>query len=105
MVFLLRTTVLPDIALAEQAADEATKTHWPAVGWTGLALVLYALALNPLGYVLATSLFFPVVARILDSRKPGRDLIIGVGLSLVIYITFTRFLGVRLPAGLLGGIL
>jgi hypothetical protein len=33
-----------------------------------------------------------------------RDIIVGVALGLVIYLAFTRVLGVRLPAGLLTGI-
>lgn len=106
LLLLLRTTSLfPDHELSEHAAAEEVTTHWPTVGLTGLALLVYAFALNPLGYVVATSLFFPGVARILESRQPLRDAIIGVVLSVVIYVSFTRFLGVRLPAGILAGIL
>ncbi|MCK6628681.1 MAG: tripartite tricarboxylate transporter TctB family protein [Anaerolineae bacterium] len=106
LLLLLRTTPLfPDHELGQRAAAEAATTHWATVGLIGLALLLYAFTLNLLGYVIATALFFPGVARILDSRQPLRDFIIGLVLSVVIYISFTRFLGVRLPAGLLAGIL
>jgi putative tricarboxylic transport membrane protein len=104
ILLLLRTTVWPDHDLAEHAAAEEAATHWGTTGLTGLALVLYAFALGPLGYVAATSLFFPAVARVLGSKQPLRDIIIAVLLSLVVYIGFTRFLGVRLPAGILAGI-
>jgi putative tricarboxylic transport membrane protein len=106
LILLLRTTpLLPDHELRERAAAEATMTHWRTVGLTALALVIYAFTLNLLGYIIATSLFFPGVARVLDSRQPLRDFIIGAVLSIIIYVSFTRFLGVRLPAGLLAGIL
>lgn len=114
-VFALRTTVLPDTDLAVHAADEERATHWPTVGLTGVALVGYALALDGfalgplevpgLGYILATGLFLPLTARVLGSRSPIRDVIVGFGIAIVVYFGFTQFLGVRLPAGLLGPVL
>lgn len=114
-IFALRTTVLPDLDLAEQAAEEERVTHWPTVGLTTLALVGYALALDGfalgpidvpgLGYVVATGLFLPLTARILGSRALIRDLVAGLGIAIVVYIGFTEFLGVRLPAGILGPLL
>jgi putative tricarboxylic transport membrane protein len=78
-------------------------------------LVVYALALNGfrlgsiavpgLGYVVATGLFLPAAAWTLGSRSWLRDLVIGFVLAIGIYIGFTQFLGVRLPAGVLGLVL
>lgn len=114
-IFALRTTVLPDIDLAEQAANEDLVTHWRTVGLTAAALIGYALALDGfelgpievpgLGYIVATGLFLPLTARILGSRSPIRDVIAGFVISLVVYFGFTQFLGVRLPAGILGALL
>jgi putative tricarboxylic transport membrane protein len=114
-VFAVRTTFVPDTDLADKARDEEASTHWPTVGLVGLVLVVYALALNGfrvgatvvpgLGYVVATGLFVPTTARILGSRSLLRDLIIGAAIAVVVYIGFTRFLGVRLPAGVLGPLL
>jgi putative tricarboxylic transport membrane protein len=109
IIFLLRTTIFPDQDLAEQAAAEEAATHWSTVGLLALTLVLYVSALRPLGYVAATALFFTVGAWILRGRfEPAtilRDLMIGLLLALFVYVSFTRFLGVRLPAGLLDFIL
>ena len=114
-IFAVRTTVLPDTELAELAADEERVTHWPTVGLAALALVGYALALDGfalgpvdvpgLGYIVATGLFLPLTARILGSRSPIRDVIVGFGIGIVVYFGFTEFLGVRLPAGILGPLL
>lgn len=112
VMLALRTTVRPDVDLGELVAVEERATHWPTVGLAVLVLIAYALALNGfrlgslaipgLGYVVATGLFLPVVARVLGSRHIIRDFIIGFGLAVVIFIGFTEFLGVRLPAGILG---
>lgn len=102
LLLLARTTLWPDPGLAEVAATEAATTHWPTVGLLALLLIGYALTLGHLGYVVATSLFFPLTARLLGSRRPVRDVLIGIALSLVIYASFTRWLGIRLPAGVLG---
>jgi putative tricarboxylic transport membrane protein len=104
-LLLLRATIRPDLDLAHHVAAEAALTHWPTTGLTMVALVAYALTLGPLGYVLATTWFIPVVARILGSRRPIRDLVVGAAIGIVVYIAFTQFLGVRLPAGLLDPVL
>jgi putative tricarboxylic transport membrane protein len=114
-LLVLRTTVRPDLGLARQAAEEERATHWPTAWLAAAALVVYALALDGievagieipgLGYVLATAIFLPVTARILGSRALLRDAIAGLVLALVVYFGFTEFLGVRLPAGLLGLVL
>lgn len=111
-LFVLRTTVWTDIDLAARAAHEERACHWGTVGLGGIALVAYALALDGftlgpvdvpgLGYVVATGLFLPLTARILGSRSPIRDLLAGFGIGIVVYVGFTQFLGVRLPAGILG---
>jgi putative tricarboxylic transport membrane protein len=105
MLLLLRATLRPDLDLARHVTVEASETDWRTIGLTLASLIAYALALGALGYVLATSGFIPIVARILGSRRPGRDLVVGVALGLIVYIAFTQFLGVRLPAGLLEPIL
>jgi putative tricarboxylic transport membrane protein len=93
-------------------AEEEGATHWPSVGLLVAVLVGYGLALDGfrlgpldvpgLGYVVATSLFLPIAARVLGSEHLVRDLVVGIGLAIVVYIGFTQFLGVRLPAGILG---
>jgi putative tricarboxylic transport membrane protein len=115
VIFALRTTLLPDVDLAEQAAEEEAVTHWPTVGLAALMLVAYALALDGveigplevpgLGYIVATTLFLPLTARALGSRSPLRDTVAGLAAAVVIYFGFTEYLGVRLPAGILGSVL
>lgn len=67
-----------------------------------IALVVYALVLDSVGYLIATALFFVAAARVLGSRNWARDITVGVLLSAVVYFSFTQALGVRLPEGILG---
>jgi putative tricarboxylic transport membrane protein len=100
LVFLLRTTLLPDDDLAERAAREAGETEWRTPLLVVAGLIAYAYLLEPLGYVVATTVFVPAVARVLGSRSPARDVVIGLALGLGVYVAFTQYLGVPLPAGL-----
>lgn len=99
IAFLLRTTVVPDLSLREQAAEEHATTHWRTLWGVIAALAIYAVLLEPLGYILTTSLFFLAVNRIAGSRRWVRDVIVAVLLAAVLYVGFTELLGVRLPVG------
>jgi putative tricarboxylic transport membrane protein len=109
LLLAVRTTLRLDADYGEEVAREERTTHWPTVGLLMLALVVYALALNgfrlgPLavpgaGYIIATGLFVPAAARVLGSRHLVRDVITGFGIAVAVYVGFTQYLGVRLPAG------
>jgi len=98
--FLARTFVRPDVELAERSAQEDAATHWPTPALLVAAMVAYALLLEPLGYILATALFFVPVARLLGSRSTVRDVVTGLLLGVGLFTAFTQYLGVSLPAGL-----
>lgn len=100
--FLARATVAPDVELAEQAAEEDANTDWLRTGLALVVLFAYALLLDPLGYVLATTLLFAAMARVLGSRDAVRDVCVGLALAAVVYWAFTQQLGVLLPDGVLG---
>ncbi|WP_210494232.1 tripartite tricarboxylate transporter TctB family protein [Patulibacter sp. SYSU D01012] len=99
LLYLLRTVWRPDVDLARFAANEAEATHWPTPGALLAALVGYALLLGTLGYALATTVFVWLVSWLLGSRSPGRDAIVAVALGVGVGYAFSRWLGVRLPAG------
>ena len=90
----------PDAAVVEGAeGDAAVGSDWPTLlGVAGL-LAAYIALYKPLGFILASIVLLPAGARVLGSRAPLRDVIAGVGLSLAIYVVFTRLLGLELPAG------
>ncbi|MCI2416111.1 tripartite tricarboxylate transporter TctB family protein [Saccharopolyspora sp. K220] len=85
---------------AEEPSEEAVATDWPAVAKLGATLCGYVLLLVPVGFWQSSTVFFALVARVLGSRKPVRDLLIGLVLSLAAYFLFDRLLGVSLPPGI-----
>jgi putative tricarboxylic transport membrane protein len=100
--FLVRTWVAPDAELSAFAAREAADTEWRVPVLVGIALLAYAELMEPVGYLLSSAAFFPVVARILGSRALVRDVVAGAALSLGVYVLFTQALAVPLPIGILG---
>ncbi len=82
-----------------QAAE--TFRHRLAIVVMVVLLVAYAYAIDPLGYVISTALFFVAAARTTGSTHLLRDVVAGLGLSLGVYLLFTHILGVILPAGVL----
>lgn len=101
LLFLARTTIWPDRLLFEHAALEHTESGWLRLWGAVVGLVIYAVLLDPMGYIITTALFFVGIARIVGSRRLVRDVIVGVAFAVAAYFAFTEFLGVRLPAGLL----
>jgi putative tricarboxylic transport membrane protein len=99
LAFLLRTAVRRDVELARFAAAEAAQTHAPTPAALVAGLVGYVVLLAPLGYALATAVFFTFAARLLGSRRPARDAVAGAALGALLSYAFTRWLGVRLPVG------
>ncbi|QQZ44140.1 tripartite tricarboxylate transporter TctB family protein [Pseudomonas sp. SK3(2021)] len=65
--------------------------------WVTAGLVAIAMLINLIGFVLAAGLLFACSARGFGSRRPLRDLAIGIALTLPIYWLFNAGLGVALP--------
>ena len=92
-----RTSPTPSSDAAPPAAD------WRAAAPSTLLFLAYIALLEPLGYLLATTAFIALEARLLGSRRWRRDLLAALVVSVSVYALFRLALGLRLPAGLLGG--
>jgi putative tricarboxylic transport membrane protein len=99
-LYLARTFIRPDVALAERAAQEDDATHWATPALIMAVLLAYAFLLEPIGYPLATAAVFIAIAWLLGSRSIVRDVLVGLVLGFGLYTAFTQYLGVSLPAGL-----
>lgn len=69
------------------------------------AVAIFAALVTPLGYVPATAISFFIGAYALGARHYTRLAVGSLLVALVIYVAFTRGLGIYLPPGLLNGIL
>lgn len=81
--------------------------HAAAFAWVSAGLGAQMSLIGSAGFIVAGALLFACVARGFASRRPVRDLAVGVALTLAVFLFFVRFLNVNLPAGwlapLLGG--
>jgi len=70
-----------------------------------LALIgigVYVFAMEPLGYILATSLLCIYEAAVFETGHWVRNVLSGIGFGVVVYAIFVTFLDVLLPKGILG---
>lgn len=88
-------------APAAEAAPPAA--DWRAAAPSVLLFLAYIVLLEPLGYLPATTAFITLEARLLGSRRWGRDLLAALVVAFSVYALFSLLLGLRLPAGFLVG--
>lgn len=93
----------PDGREPSEQAQEAPQ--WVAFGLVSAGLLLQMFLIEWLGFVLSSSILFLFVAAGFGSRRHFRDVVIGVILSIVVFLGFTRGLDLSLPAGILEGLL
>ncbi len=67
-----------------------------------LGIGVYVFAMEPLGYIVSTALLCIYEAAVFETGHWVRNILSGVGFSVVVYATFVNFLDVLLPKGLLG---
>lgn len=90
----------PDALRAEPGPTTMTGVMAISAG-----LILQILLIEQLGFVLSAALLFICVAWGFGSTRYIRDAVVGILLSLAAYVVFTRFLDLRLPAGILKGLI
>ncbi len=86
---------------AGEDVDLTVKDNLRPVVVIACGLALGAVLMRPAGFVIASTVIFLTVAMAFGSRHRLRDLAVGLTLSLIAYLSFTRLLDLTLPAGLL----
>jgi putative tricarboxylic transport membrane protein len=81
--------------------DPNAATSWRAVGILAVAFLAHALLINVVGWPLAVTSMFGVVAWALGARGIVRPLLAGGITSVVVWLVFVKALGVVLPGGIL----
>lgn len=84
--------------LAEEVPEH---TDWRSLGWVALGLLVNVSAIEVIGFILASSLMFILIARGFGSRNILRDGAIGFALAFVSYVGFDRVLGYKIGSGLI----
>jgi hypothetical protein len=65
-------------------------------------IVLNVLLAESAGFVVASAVLFWCTARAFDARRPVRDAVFAIGLSVGAYLLFARVLQLQLPSGVFG---
>jgi putative tricarboxylic transport membrane protein len=102
--------ILSLLVLIRPAAPLRTVEHasaidaggWRRIGVTLAAMAAFALVLEPLGFLLAAFLLMVSLLRAVEAQSWRRIIVIAAAAALLSYLVFARFLGVPLPAGVLG---
>jgi len=84
-------------------APPLPRLGWPKVVATMAALFIYALALEPVGFVAATFVLLLFFFRALERQRWLVALGSSLATALLTYLVFRVWLNVQLPAGLWGG--
>jgi hypothetical protein len=84
---------------------ESAQNQVTLVGLVVIVLVLYAFAMPILGYLLATSFFFPIIYFIFGVRSWLKSILVGLSTTAMFYAIFEYFAEMPLPKGLLENIL
>ena len=97
------TTAHPPAAVEGEAPDGASPDSPSAAPAAALRLlglaVLYVLAIDRVGYLLATALAAPAAFWLFGARRPVTLLLVATVLPLALHVAFFRLLGVFPPFG------
>lgn len=83
-----------------ESREPRVPTNRAALLWTSAGLLLFLATLNLSGFVVASTLLFVSVTVGFGSRAFARDAAVAVLFGVILYVVFTRGLGLVLPAGL-----
>ncbi len=81
--------------------DPTAATSWRSVAIIAVAFLAHALLINVVGWPLAVTVMFGVIAWCLGARGLLRPMLIGGAASVVVWVIFVKLLGVSLPGGIL----
>ena len=86
-------------------AERDEPVSYMQLGWVLLGLVANVALIGTLGFTIASTVLFVCVARGFGSRQLIRDTVIAAIFAAVAYLGFDTVLGIRIGAGLLGGVI
>ncbi len=86
-----------------EEVQQAPPSNWRSLGLLGAGLLANLALIGPLGFTLAATAQFVLVAAAFGSRRLLRDLVVALLLCLAVWFGFVQLLGVNIGAGLLEG--
>ena len=87
---------------AEARPDGQASFDWRTFGLVLGAVVLFAVLLEPVGWILSAAILFWLIAYALGSKRAIFDIGVALILSSAVQLAFSAGLGLALPSGLFG---
>lgn len=96
-----------DTAVPEghNAGEPIEKSDYKAFGLVLASLFAFVLLIERAGFIIAASITFFGITVAFGNKRHGRSAIFGTLFITLVYLAFTRFLNVQLPAGIFKGLL
>ena len=96
-----------DTAVPEGHIDgePIAKSDYKAFGLVLSSLLAFLLLIERAGFIIAASITFFGITVAFGNKRHGRAAIFGTLFITLVYLAFTRFLNVQLPAGIFKGLL
>ena len=85
-----------------RGSEKIDTAGWFRIGATLATMAGFALALEPLGYLVTTFLLMVLLLRAIEAQSWRKVIAVALATSLISYAIFAWLLGVPLPAGVLG---
>ena len=92
-----------EVAVTSATEASPVPADWRAAAPSVFLFLAYIVLLETVGYLLTTTAFVALAARLLGSRRWRRDLLAAFVVAVTVYALFSLLLGLRLPPGLVGG--
>lgn len=89
-------------AILDAEVEQPGASNWRSFGIVVGGVLLFALTLEPLGWLITGTALFAIVSFGLGARSPWGCLVGGLGMSAAIQVVFSGFLGIHVPPGILG---
>jgi putative tricarboxylic transport membrane protein len=104
-ILLLREALTGGFRGVDEEAERHLPMDWAAFGWVSGGIIAYGLLVEPLGFIIASTVLFVMVARGFDSRRWALNAATGLVLAVLVFAIFNYGLGLTLPPGILKAIL
>jgi putative tricarboxylic transport membrane protein len=102
---LVREALTGGFRGVDEDAEQHLPMHWGYFAWVSAGIIAYGLLVETLGFMIASTILFVMVAAGFNDRRYLFNAIVGLVLSVVVFVMFNYGLGLNLPAGILRPIL
>jgi putative tricarboxylic transport membrane protein len=92
-----RAQINKEEKVPQEGAAKPERVLWAVVAWT----VIFLFAFEPLGYVVATTVYIFPLTIYFNAKKWWTNTITSLLFPIGVYVLFVKFLGVMLPKGVI----